>query len=146
MIRLFTALLLAAACALPAFAQPANSAIYRHALTPSMIEKANAAHRELEKLYKKKDTEEDAEWDDKTIDRVVREIESIPGTKPILAKHGLTARNYLLTTLATIDAAIFIASEASAGKQKAAAEFATFTPQKRANIELLRKNPKLASE
>lgn len=146
MIRLFTALVLAVACAATSFAQPASdkadkAALARHALTVSQVEKANAAGRELASRNLLKESGED-DWK-KGIDELAKDMESVPGAKAVLAKHGFTGRSFILTTWAVMGAGAFLGTEGSMGRQKAAASLAAMTPEERANIELLRKNPKL---
>jgi hypothetical protein len=146
MIRLISALLLAAACVLPSFAQSAahqadKTALGRHVLTASLVEKANAASRELASRNLLKESGED-DWK-KSIDELAKDMESVPGAKAVLAKHGFTGRTFILTTWSVMAAGGFVAMEGSMGKQQAAAQLATFTPEERANIELLRRNPKL---
>jgi hypothetical protein len=138
MIRLLSALLLAFALATPAFADD-EADIQKHALTAPMIEKFNAATKELEKLGHK----EDKSLEDKSIDEAAKIIESKPGVKPILSKYGFDGRTYQLTVGAMVMAGMYLALEPSLSKKDQAGQLASFPPQMRANIELLRKNPQL---
>lgn len=139
MTRLLAAFLLAFG-----FAVQANAAeeFERHALTVSMVEKYKAATKELEKSIKKKDDDEDAK-DNMSVDDFAREIDRTPGAKPILKKHGLSSREYALTTLALFQAGFWLAMEPSMDKKKAAIQYAAYPAEVRGNIELLRKNPQL---
>lgn len=142
MTRLLAAFLLAFG-----FALQANAAeeFERHALTVSMVEKYKAATKELEKAIKKKEEKEDEETskDDPSVDDIAKELDRTPGVKPILKKHGLSSREYALTTLALFQAGFWLAMEPSMDKKKAAIQYAAYPAEVRGNIELLRKNPQL---
>jgi predicted protein tyrosine phosphatase len=139
MIRLLASVLLALGIAAPAFAY---EDFERHTLTLPLLEKFQAASLEADKLSKNKD-EDKAAKDDMTTDEMVKMLDATPGVKPLLAKHGLTSRSYALTALALFQAGFWVAMESSMDKKKAAAQLAAYSPETRANIELLRKNPKL---
>ena len=139
MIRLLASVLLALGAAAPAFAY---EDFERHTLTVPLLEKFQAASLEAEKLSKNKDDDKGGDGDMTTVE-MVKLLDATPGVKPLLAKHGLTTRSYALTTLALIQAGFWVAMEPSMDKKKAAAQLAAYTPETRANIELLRKNPKL---
>lgn len=134
------ALLLAFTLASHAYA--AAEDFQRHALTASMLEKHRAASKDLEKAFKGKDLA-DGSKDGLTTDEFVRHLEATPGVKPILARHGLSTRVFALTTLALFQAGFYLAMESSMDKKKAAELLASYPAETRANIELLRKNPKL---
>jgi hypothetical protein len=140
MIRLLSALLLALALALamPALADD-EADILRHALSAQMLENFKAATKELEKLGYK----EDKSLEDKSIDEAAKIIESKPGVKPILSKYGFNGRTYQLTVGAMVIAGMYLALEPSLSKKDQAGQLASYPPQMRANIELLRKNPQL---
>lgn len=138
MMRLLVSLLLPAFVCTSALADD-EAAIQQHVLTVPMLERFHAATRELEKLGLK----EDKTLEDKSIDEVAKALESRPGVKPILSKHGFNGRTYQLTVGAMGVAASYLAMEPGLGKKDQAAQLASYPPQMRANIELLRKNPKL---
>lgn len=137
MIRRLAALLAALVFAIPSHAE---SEFTRHALTVSAVEKHQAATRELEQKIKKKD--DDGDKDGMTVDELVKELEATPGVKPILARHGLTTRAYALTSMAIFEAGFHLMMEPSMGKNVNQA-LTSYPPEMRANIELLRKNPRL---
>lgn len=114
----------------------------RHALTVSMVEKHRAASKDLEKASKGKELV-DGDRDIQNTDEFVRELEIIPGVKPILSRHGMSTREFALTTLALFQAGLYLAMESSMDKKKKAELLASYPTQMRANIELLRRNPKL---
>ena len=120
----------------------AESPYTRHALTVAGVEKFQAATRELEKSIKKKD-DQDGDKDGMTVDELVKELDATPGVKPILARHGLTSRDYALTTLAVFEAGFHLMMEPAMDRKKGAELLKSYPAETRANIELLRKNPKL---
>lgn len=116
----------------------------RYALTVPMLQKHRAATKELEKTIKKKDDEGDK--DGLTVDQLAKEIDATPGAKPILAKHGLSSREYALVSVAFFQAGFHLMMEPSMDKKKGAQLLASYPAETRANIELLRKNPQLMKE
>ncbi|TFY97510.1 hypothetical protein [Ramlibacter rhizophilus] len=139
MIRLLSIAMLLVVLAAPL---TARAEFTRHALTLAMVQKHQAATRELEKTVAKKDEDEDDEKDGMTVDELARELDATPGVKPVLARHGLTSRSYALTTLALFEAGFHLMMEPSMSG-KAGQALASYPPEMRANIELLRKNPQL---
>lgn len=140
MIRLMASALLALALAAPAFAQ---SGFTRHTLTVALLEKHQAATRELEKLEKTvKMKSDDDDKDGVSVDEFAKELDTTPGVKPILARHGLTSRAYALTAIALFEAGFHLMMEPTMGNNVKQA-LASYPAEMRANIELLRKNPQL---
>lgn len=141
MTRLLAAFLLATGFALNA---GAAEEFERHALTVAKVEKYIAVNKDLEKAVKKKDDKDDEDAkDNMSIDDIVKEIDRTPGAKPVLARHGMSSREYALTTLALFQAGFWLAMEPSMDKKKAAIQYANYPAEVRGNIELLRKNPQL---
>lgn len=110
----------------------------RFLLTPAMLTKMKAAAPELKKLDKK-DEEEDDGKNEPSVDDYVRVLEKEPRAKVILAKHGMSTRQFALITFAMAHAAMFVGLEPHMNKKQAAEMLATFTNEQRANIALLRK-------
>src|SRR3990167_5366137 len=137
MIRIFLSVLLGLSVATGCLAQADPQ---RHALTVPLLEKFNAANKELEKSVKKSD---DDEKDDQTVEELVKSLDATPGVKPVLARHGLTTRTYALTALAIFHAGVYLMMEPSMDRKKGAALLASYPKETQANIDLLRKNPKL---
>lgn len=137
MIRLMASALLALALAAPAFAQ---SGFTRHTLTVALLEKHQAATRDIEKAIKK--TPDDGDKDGVSVDEFAKELDTTPGVKPILARHGLTSRAYALTAIALFEAGFHLMMEPTMGNNVKQA-LASYPAEMRANIELLRKNPQL---
>lgn len=121
----------------------AQSDYQRYALTVPMLEKYNAASLELKKTIKAKDDDDEDARDGKTVEQFAKELDATPGVKPILARHGFTSRSFAQATIALFEAGFHVAMEPSMDKKKAAGLFASYPPETRANIELLRKNPQL---
>lgn len=137
MVRFFLSVLVGMSLAAGSLAQ---SDPQRHALTIPLLEKFNAATKELEKTVKKSD---DDEKDNETVDELVKSLDATPGVKPVLARHGMTTRIYALTAHAIAHAGFYLMMEPSMDKKKGAALLASYPKEAQANIDLLRKNPKL---
>jgi hypothetical protein len=140
MLRLLASILLALAFTAPAMADEDEDDIHRHALTAPMLEKFQAANREL---LQKFGDRQDKSLEDKSIDEAAKIIEAKPGAKQILAKHGFNGRSFQLTAGAIGVAMGFLMVEAGLSKKDQAAQLASYPLQMRANIELVRKNPNL---
>ena len=138
MTRFLVALLLALGVAFQAQAQ---SDFLKYKLSVAGIEKAQAATRELEKTVKMK--EDGGDKDGMTVEQFTRELDATPGVKPVLARHGLTTRDYAQTALALFQAGFHLMMEPSMDKKKGAELLASYPAETRSNIELLRKNPQL---
>lgn len=110
----------------------------RFLLTPSLLTKLKAAAPELKKLDKKERDDED-EKDNPTAEEYARMLDKEPRARAILARHGMSTREFALTTYAMMHAGMFVGLEASMNKKQAAEMQAGFTKEQRANIALLRK-------
>lgn len=127
-------------CAAPAWAGTPDE---HFVLSPTLVQKVKAATRDLEKLDL---PDSDDKEDDKhrkngllDVEYFAKSIESKPGVKPTLAKHGLSSREYALASYAVTHGALYLAMEPTAGKKGAADMMAKFTKEQQANIALLRK-------
>ena len=140
MFRFLVAVLFALAVAMPALAEDFT----RYALTVPMVQKVQSAGKEIEskvgKKYKKGKSGEDMD-----AAKFARFVDSIPEARPILAQHGLSSKDFAFASFAMMEAGLYVmmASDPSADKKQAAALLASYPPETRANIELLRKNPQL---
>lgn len=110
----------------------------RFLLTPTMLAKMKAAAPELKKLDKNEEEEDDGK-NEPSVDDYVRILEKEPRAKVILAKHGMSTRQFALITFAMAHAGMFVGLEPHMNKKQAAEMLATFTNEQRANIALLRK-------
>lgn len=108
------------------------------ALTPALMQKLTAAEKDMKALYK--DEAEDAKDDgnDKSIKAAIQKIDKDPNTLAVLARHGLTSRDLVLSAHALLHAGMFVAKEASMDKDKNAALYGSFTKVQQANIVLVR--------
>lgn len=113
-------------------------------LTPALVQKTKAAYGALEKAGISRTEEEDAE-DDKyrkngelPVERFIQNAER-PAAKAILARHGLSTREFGLSTYALIDASLYLAIESMGSKADAAKTFAKLTREQQANVALVRK-------
>lgn len=110
----------------------------RFLLTPTLLAKLKTVAPELQKLDKREEEEDDGK-DSPTVEDYVRILEKEPGAKAILARHGMSTRQFALLTFAMAHAAVFVGVEPHMDKKQAAEMLATFTKEQRANIALLRK-------
>lgn len=110
----------------------------RFLLTPALLAKLKAAAPELKKIEKKESGDED-EKDDPSAEEYARILDREPRARAILAKHGMSTREFALSTYALMHAGMFVGLEPSMNKKQAAEMQAQFTREQRANIALLRK-------
>ncbi len=133
--RSFAAAVLAAGlcCATPAFAAADPD---HYLVSPSVLDKMKAAEKDLEKAGHK-GNDDDAR-DNPTVEELIRDIEKDKAVMAALMKHGITSRDYALTSFAMLHAGFFVMMEGSMDKKKAAELMATYTKEQRANIALVR--------
>lgn len=110
----------------------------RFLLTPALLTKLKAAAPELKKLDKKEREDED-EKDNPSAEEYARLIDKEPRARAILARHGMSSREFALSTYAMMHAGLFVGLEPTMNKKQAAEMLAKFTKEQRANIDLLRK-------
>lgn len=112
----------------------------RFLLTPALLAKMKAAGPELKKLEKDDDEErDDGKSNNMSVDEFARVLDKEPRAKAVLAKHGLSTREFALTSYAMLHAGMFVGLEPTMNKKQAAEMLAKFTKEQRANVELLRK-------
>ena len=111
--------------------------------TSPCVKAANAA---LEKANLPEQTEEEEKEDDKyrkdgelPVERFILSVEKRPVAKSIVARHGLSPKEFGLASYALIDASLYLTHEAMAGKAEAARMQAKLTREQQANIALVRK-------
>lgn len=110
----------------------------RYLLTPATLKKMDAVNKDLAKADIK-DSEDDN--DDMSVEEFARMLDSHPQAKAVLARNGISSMDYALATYATVAAAMHLMFEPSMDKKKIPALLASYPKERRANIELLRKNP-----
>ncbi|WP_427915451.1 hypothetical protein ACPWT1_11270 [Ramlibacter sp. MMS24-I3-19] len=133
MIRLVTAFVLALGLAAPALAQQPTYTSY--ALTVLTLQKMQAAAKEIEKKVGKKydndKTDNDKTDNDLSVASIEKMLNSVPEAKPILAKHGLSSKEYALATMAGVEAGMHLMFEPAMDKKGASQLMASY-PRKRA--------------
>jgi hypothetical protein len=112
-------------------------------LTAAMVQKVKSAARDIGKLEQ---TEAEEKEDDKhrkngelPVEQFIRSIETKPGVKAKLSKHGLSAKEFGMTYYALAHGAMYLGVEPALDKKGAAEMMAKFTREQQANIALLRK-------
>lgn len=127
---------LACALLLSAPARAAEDASHFQ-LSPAIMEKLRSAEADMKALQKADNTE--AEVDpDQSIDAAIRKIDKDPQTIAVLAKHGLSGRDLVLSAHALLHAGTFVALEKSSDQKKAADLYQGYTKEQQANIDLIR--------
>jgi len=135
------ALLMALACVSAWAADPA-----RFRLTPALLDRMQAATDEVNKLppvpdkskRKNGDSDEDDGDDAESVEDIARKLDAQPQVRAVLARHGLTSREYATATLAALHAGMVLAVEKAPGAKLPP----DLTPEQRANIDLLRARQK----
>ena len=105
-------------------------------LTSTLFEKMKKAEPELKALNIK--DESDKEDSDSTVNNIIRSIDKHPRAKAVLAKHGLSAREVALASVAMIHAGMYVALEGQMDKKGAADLMKSYTREQRANIAFMR--------
>ena len=112
----------------------------RFLLTPALLAKMKAAGPELKKLDKDDEEEQDdGKSNNLSAEEVARVLDKEPRARAILARHGMSTREFALTSYAMLHAGMFVGLEPTMNKKQAAEMLAKFTKEQRANVELLRK-------
>jgi hypothetical protein len=134
------AILAVSLCASPAWASSPDE---HFVLTPALIQKLKAATHELGDI---EETEAEKKESDKhrkdgmlPVEYYIRAIEAKPGVKAKLARHGLTPKEFGLTSYALVHGAMYLGMETAVDKKAAAEMMGKFTKEQQANIALLRK-------
>ncbi len=115
-------------------------------LSPALIQKVKAANAALEKADLPEQSEEEEKEEDKfrkngelPVERFILSVEKRPVAKSIVAKQGLSPKEFGLASYALVDASLYLTHEAMAGKAEAAKMQARLTREQQANIALVRK-------
>ncbi|MFT3802370.1 MAG: hypothetical protein QM766_14280 [Burkholderiaceae bacterium] len=122
----------------------------RFRLTPSLLDRMEAATSELQKLPQAgakagaeanagDEADDDADGDDaESIEDIARKLDADPRVRAALARHGLSSREYATAVLAALHAGMVLAMEKAPGPKGTQ----DFTPEQRANVELMRTRQK----
>ncbi|UGQ46798.1 hypothetical protein [Massilia endophytica] len=105
-------------------------------LTRTLVNKLVAMEAESKRMKAEKDDEDSA--DPETVEDLVRVLEKDKRAKAMLAKHGISTREFASATFAMMHAGFFVAFEPSMDKKKAAQTLAGYTKEQQANIALVR--------
>ncbi|MBV7426946.1 MULTISPECIES: hypothetical protein [unclassified Acidovorax] len=105
-------------------------------LTPALLDRMEAAAAELRKLPQAPGSsgDEDDDADAESVEDLARKLDAHPQVRAALARQGLTSREYATATLAALHAGMALAVEKAPGAQPAPG----FTPEQRANVEVMR--------
>ncbi|MBB3222242.1 hypothetical protein [Pseudoduganella umbonata] len=119
-------------------------------LSADVMNKMKAIEVEFEKNGHKSSTSDDEDDDgagkrdgknkngNPTPEELVREIEQDKVAMAALKRHGLTSRDYALTSFAMLHAGFYVMFEESMDKKGAADMLAKFTREQRANVAFVR--------
>jgi len=109
----------------------------RFQLSPAIMQKLMNAEAEM-KLLQKPDDGLATPDEDKSIAAAIRRIDADPKTTAVLAKHGLTSRDLVLSTHALYHAGMFVSTESTLDEKKRAALYQSYTSEQQANIDMIR--------
>lgn len=137
---LMSALMLVSAGAPALAAGPADPARFR--LTPALLDRMEALRSAAETMGKATD---DVDVETGSVQELARELEADPRVRSLLARHGVTSTDYATGVFAVLHAGLFLAMASAANPAQQASAMASFTPEQRANIELMRKRQKAVS-
>lgn len=112
----------------------------RFQLSAALMQKLMSAEADMKLLRKPDDekTEEGAIDTDKSIEAAIRRIDADPKTTAVLAKHGLTSGDLVLSTRALYHAGMYLSTEGALDRKKSAELFDSYTSEQKANIDLIR--------
>ena len=81
------------------------------------------------------------EPDAQSVQELARQLDADPRIRALLARHRVSSIEYATAVYAALHAGMFLAMESLADKASRTSALASFTPEQRANIELLRRRP-----
>ncbi|EER61259.1 conserved hypothetical protein [Acidovorax delafieldii 2AN] len=131
------ALVLGAASASLCAASAAPAERFR--LTPALLDRMEAVQAASQAIAH---DSEDQDVDAQSVEELARALEADPRIRSLLARHKITSTDYAAAVFAAVHAGAFLAMESAARKKDLAAALASFTPEQRANIEVLRSRKK----
>jgi hypothetical protein len=109
----------------------------RFLLTPALMQKLKAAEPELKKLKRDEEKDEDDDGEE-SIESLMKTIDKDPAAKSILARHGLSSRDFAYAAHAMLHAGMYVAMEKLMDKKKGDALFNSYTKEQKANIAFMR--------
>lgn len=84
---------------------------------------------------------DDDEPDAQSVQELARQLDADPRIRALLARHRVSSIEYATAVYAALHAGMFLAMESLTDKASRTSALASFTPEQRANIELLRRRP-----
>ncbi|HCE90995.1 MAG: hypothetical protein A2Z90_12195 [Burkholderiales bacterium GWA2_64_37] len=138
MFRHFVCALVLGAASASLWAAPATPA-ERFRLTPTLLGRMEAVQAASQAIAH---DSEDQDVDAQSVEELARALEADPRIRSLLARHKITSTDYAAAVFAAVHAGTFLAMETAAHKKDLAAALASFTPEQRANIEVLRSRKK----
>jgi hypothetical protein len=134
------AILAISLCACPAWAGTPDE---HFVLTPALVQKVKAVKQEFghieETDAEKKDADKHRKDGALPVEYYIRTLDTKPGIKAKLARHGLTPKEFGLSEYALVHGAMYLAMETAVDKKTAAEMMGKFTREQQTNIALLRK-------
>jgi hypothetical protein len=106
-------------------------------LSPALMQKLKSAEADMKALQKPDEAEPEVD-PDQSLDAAIRKIERDGQTTAVLAKHGLSGRELVLSAHALLHAGTYVSLEAGMDPDKRAAMTKGYTKEQLANIELVR--------
>lgn len=132
--RLACALVLGIAGAGAVAAGAANPEKFR--LTPVLLDRLESLQASSEAVAA---IGEEEDLDAQSVEDLARKLDADPRIRALLARHRISSQEYATAVFAMLHAGMYLAMESTADKKARAAAMASFTPEQRANIELLRR-------
>ena len=109
----------------------------RFRLTPQLLERMEALQAASPEAARPGDDEPDAQ----SVQELARQLDADPRIRALLARHRVSSIEYATAVYAALHAGMFLAMESLTDKASRTSALASFTPEQRANIELLRRRP-----
>lgn len=133
---MFRKFILALALSLAAASAMAAMDATKFRLTPSLVDRIEAMQKESGNEGIQED--DGGEENPKTVEELAKRLDSDPRIRAVLAKYKISSLDYAASVLAMLHAGLYLATESSIEPKKRPQALASFTPEQRANIELLR--------
>ena len=135
----FKFLLPAALCCALLLSAPARAAedASHFQLSAALMDKLKFAEADMKALQKPDEQEPEVD-PDQSIDKAIKKIEKDTQTTAVLAKHGLSGRDLVLSAHALLHAGTFVSMEKSIAPEKGAELYQSYTREQQANIDLIR--------
>lgn len=110
----------------------------RFLVSPALMQKLQAAEADMKLAQQIVVEEPPAEEGEPSIEAAIAKIDKDAKLQAVLAKHGLSSRELVLSGHALLHAGMFVATEDKMNKKKSRALYKGYTTEQRANIDLVR--------